>query len=144
MAKNLYLWLFVAAVLLLSTQVFAVIIYIYSFVPLVWDDSFLKGVEPERESFFYAIFLMMTVALTVLGAKWFLPKLNSPAARSKFKLWLGLESVWCFLILFCFFKWTTYRYPFWNILAFENQGWLRPFFSRFAFWRFSPRCFLLK
>jgi hypothetical protein len=128
MFKNSYLWLLIAAVLLVSVQVLGGIIYIYSFFPLVWDDSFLKGVEPNRDVLFYAIFLVMTTGLTALGVKLLLPKFNSPDVRSKFKFWLGLEVFWCFLIWFCFFKWTTYRYPFWNILMYENQGWLRPFF----------------
>jgi len=32
------------------------------------------------------------------------------------------------LVMFCFFKWATYRYPFWPILPYENSTWLRPFF----------------
>src|SRR5437870_5083624 len=63
--KNLYLWLLIAAVLMFCVQILAVIVYIYSFISLVWDDPLLKGVEPERETLFYAIFLLTSVVLTV-------------------------------------------------------------------------------
>jgi len=119
----------IAAVLLLALQIVAVVIYAYSFIPLVWDDSFKKGLEPNRDALYYAIFLGTAVILTVLGVKWVLPKLSSPENRRKFKFWLGLDVGWCFLILFCFFKWTTYRYPFWNVLPYENPTWLQPFFG---------------
>ena len=128
MFKNSYLWLLIAAVLLLSIQILAVVVYIYSFIPLVWDDPLLKGVEPTRDPLFYAIFLGLNVVLMALGVKWVLPKLDSPEMRCKFDLWLGLESLWCFLMMFCFFKWTTYRFPFWSVLPYENSAWLQPFF----------------
>ena len=63
------------------------------------------------------IFLVIERCPHGIGVKWVLPKLGSPEIRRKFKFWLGLESIWCFLMVFCFFKWTTYRYPFWNVLA---------------------------
>jgi hypothetical protein len=130
MMKKSYLWFLITAVLLLSTQTVAIIIYIYSFIPYpsFWSDPFLKGVEPERDTFFYLIFLTTSVVLTALGVKWVLPKMSSPDFCRKFKFWLALEGVWCFLMVFCFFKWTTYRYPFWNILPYENSAWLQPFF----------------
>jgi hypothetical protein len=116
--------------LLLSIQIIAIIIYIYSFIPYpsFWSDPFLKGVEPERETLFYLIFLTGSVLLMALSVVFVLPKMNSPEFNRKFKFWLGLEGVWCFLMVFCFFKWTTYRYPFWNILPYENSAWLQPFF----------------
>jgi len=130
MIKNLYLWLLIAAVLLLSIQIIGVVIYIYSFIPypLVWSDPFSKGVEPKRDPLFFAIFLATSVILMALSVKWVLPWLSSPDNRRKFKFWLGLESAWSFLMVFCFFKWTTYRYPFWNVLPYENATWLQPFF----------------
>jgi len=130
MFKSLYVWLLIAAVFLLSIQIVAVIIYIYSFIPYpsFWSDPFLKGVEPQRQSLFYAVFLFTAVILMVLSVKWVLPQLRLPENLRKFKFWLVLESVWCFLIFFSFFKWATYRYPFWNILPYENSTWLQPFF----------------
>jgi|GEM_PF-2191733 hypothetical protein len=128
--KQLYLWLLIAAVLLLSIQILGVVIYVYSFIPFpaIWSDVFSKGVEPKRDPLFYAIFLATSMALMVLSVKWVLPKMSSLDFRRKFKFWLGMEGVWCFLMVFCFFKWTTYRYPFWNVLPYENSTWLQPFF----------------
>lgn len=128
--KNYYLWLLIAAILLFSLQITGVVIYIYSFIPypLIWSDSFSKGVEPKRDPLFFAIFMAVTVVLMALSVKGILPRLNSPDNLRKFKLWLALESVWAFLMVFCFFKWTTYRYPFWNVLPYENSTWLQPFF----------------
>jgi len=130
MIRQLYWWLLIAAVLLLSVQVLAVVIYIYSFIPFsaFWSDPFFKGVEPSRDALFYVIFLATNLILMALSVKWVLPKLSSMETRRTFKLWLALEGVWCFLIVFCFFKWTTYRYPFWNVLSYENSTWLQPFF----------------
>ena len=130
MAKNLYLWLLIAAVLLFSVQILAVVIYIYSFIPFsaFWLDPFFKGVEPTRDALFYIVFVVTNIVLMAMSVKWVLPGLDNSDTRRKFKLWLGLESVWCFLMVFCFFKWTTYRYPFWNILPYENPSWLQPFF----------------
>jgi len=122
------MWSLVSGVLLLSTQIIAVVIYIYSFIPLVWNEAYLKGVEPERETLFYVLFLGVSVVLMTLGVKWILPKMSSPDFRRKFNLWLALEGVWCFLMVFCFFKWTSYRYPFWNVLPYENPSWVPPFF----------------
>lgn len=118
------------AVLLISVQILAIVIYIYSFVPYsaFWSDPFFKGVEPDRDALFYEIFLVTNMVLMVLGVKYVLPGLDSPDTMRKFKFWLALEGVWCFLMVFCFFKWTTYRYPFWNILPYENSAWLQPFF----------------
>ncbi len=113
---------------MLSIQILAIVIYIYSFVPLVWDDSFVKGLEPNRDALFYLIFLGLNVILMALSVKWVLPALSSPDTCRRFKLWLALEFIWCFLMVFCFFKWTTYRYPFWNVLPYENPTWLQPFF----------------
>lgn len=120
-------WLLIFAVVLLSIQVLAVVIYVYSFIPLVWDDTFLKGLEPTRDTLFYGVFVAVNIALLVLGVLLVLPRLGSPQAWHGFQFWLCLESFWCFLTLFCFFKWTTYQYPFWNVLPFENRGWLVPF-----------------
>jgi len=130
MIKKSGLWPLITAVLLFSIQIIAVVIYIYSFIPYpsFWSDPFLKGVEPERETLFYLIFLSACVFLMVLGVKLVLPKMGSPEFCRKFRLWLVLEGVWCFLMVFCFFKWTTYRYTFWNILLYENPSWLQPFF----------------
>jgi len=130
MVKNLYLWLLIAAVLLLAVQFLAVVIYVYSFIPFsaFWSDPFFKGVEPSRDALFYVVFVVTSIVLMALGVKWVLLRLDNSDTRRKFKLWLGLESVWCFLMVFCFFKWTTYRYPFWNILPYENSTWLQPFF----------------
>lgn len=130
MIKRFLWWALIGAVLLFSIQIIAIVIYIYSFIPfpVVWSDPFSKGVEPKRDPFFYIMFLVMSVGLMALSVKWVLPKLNSPDIRRKFKFWLALEGIWCFLMMFCFFKWTTYRYPFWNVLPYENSAWLQPFF----------------
>jgi len=130
MIKKLYWWAMITAVLLLSIQILGLVIYIYSFIPYpaFWNDAFSKGVEPKRDTLFFGIFLTTSVVLMAMGIKWLLPRFSSPDTRRKFKLWLALEGGWCFLMVFCFFKWTTYRYPFWNILPFENSAWLQPFF----------------
>jgi hypothetical protein len=126
--KNYNLWLVVAAVLLLTIQVLGFVIYICSFVPLHWDDSFLEGLEPTRDTLFYAVFLGASVVLMAAGIQWLLPRLNTQENCRKFHLWLWLEVLWSFLMVFCLFKWTTYKYPFWNILPYENHSWLAPFF----------------
>jgi hypothetical protein len=130
MMKKSYLWILITAVLFLSIQIVSVVVYIYSFIPYpsFWSDPFLKGVEPERDTLFYLIFLAASVVLMALSVKFVLPKMSSPNFCRKLKFWLVLEGVWCFLMVFCFFKWTTYRYPFWNILPYENSAWLQPFF----------------
>ena len=130
MMKRRYLCLLIAAVFLLSIQAISVVIYIFSFIPYPasWSDPFLRGVEPQRDSLFYIIFLATNVTLMALGVRMALPMMASPDFRRKFKFWLVLEGGWCFLMVFCFFKWTTYRYPFWNILPYENSNWLQPFF----------------
>lgn len=126
--KSSHIWLLITAVLLLSIQIIAIVIYIYSFIPLVWSDEFLKGLEPTRDTLFYGVFLSTSTALTIIGVLWVLPLLTQEENLRKFKFWLGLEGVWCFLVLFCFFKWSTYKYPFWNVLPYENGAWLQPFF----------------
>ena len=130
MMKKSNLWLLICAVLLLSIQVIAIVIYIYTFIPYpsFWSDPFLKGVEPERDTLFYLVFLTTGIFAMALGVKLVLPKMSSPDFCRKFRFWLALEGVWCFLMMFCFFKWTTYRYPFWSILPYENSAWLQPFF----------------
>src|SRR5437870_948007 len=99
--KNSYVWSLVAAALLLSVQLTAIIIYIYSFIPLIWDEPFLRHVEPERDTLFYAVFLSASMAFMALGVRWVLPHLSLPEGRRKFRLWIGLDCLWCFLILFC-------------------------------------------
>jgi len=130
MKKNLNTWLLVTGALLLSIEIIALVIYASTFIPYpsYWSDPFLKGVEPERETFFYLVFLAISFVLTGLGVKYVLPQMSSLGFCRKFKCGLVLEGIWCFLMVFCFFKWTTYRYPFWNILPFENSTWLQPFF----------------
>ena len=130
MMKRTSWWMLIAAVLLLCVQIIAVVSYIYSFIPYpqIWNDPFSKGVEPKRDPLFYLVFLFSSFSLMAVGAKWVLPRLEDPDNRRKFKLWLALESLWSFLVLFGFFKWVTYRYPFWNILTYDNPDWVRPFF----------------
>ena len=131
MTKNSYLWALITAVLLLSLQILGLVIYIFSFIPYpaFWSDPFLKGVDPNRDPLFFAIFVITAGILMILGVIGVLPKFDQPDFRRKFKLWLGLESLWCFLMVFVFFKWTTYKYAFWNILPYENPTWLQPFFN---------------
>lgn len=120
--------LMVALVLLAAVQILIVTVHVYGFVPIHWNVVTPKGLELERESFIYLIFL--GVAMVMMAAVFTLvrPRLASSEGRV---FWLRLccmEAFWTFLQLFAFFKWITYRYPFYNILPYENGGWVIPFF----------------
>ncbi len=120
--------LLTAFTLLASVQVLIVVIHVYSFIPIPWPSPVPPGLEPERENFFYIIFLTLICSIGVAAFKWIYPKLEQQQSRRDFAIFLMAECWWVFWQLFAFFKWTTYRYPFYNVLSYEDGSWVTPFF----------------
>ena len=119
----------IAAVLLLSIQILAVVIYIYSFIPSLWNDPFLKGVEPRRDALFYAIFLGISVVLHGLGREMGFTQIGLTADLPQVQVLAGLGMPMVFFNRFLFFQMdhlplSFLEYP----CLMKIQGWLRPFF----------------
>ncbi len=117
-----------ALVIVISLQTLVVVAHIFSFIPIVVKGPTLVGLEPERESFFYMLFLGTAFLLTLIVTAFVYKKLHSKRFAHKCLKFLCVESVWLGLMLFTFFKWITYAYPFYNILPLENPRWVLPFF----------------
>lgn len=115
-----------------ALQVLVIVSHIYSFIPIHWKVPIPKGLEPERESFLYIIFLSVACILMASGFM-LMRRLNMEEHRKQLKMFLMMESAWLFLQLFAFFKWLTYRYPFYNIFPYENGQWVMPFFYGVVF-----------
>ncbi|MBI4309399.1 MAG: hypothetical protein HY591_03610 [Candidatus Omnitrophica bacterium] len=122
------IFLLVVFSILEAVQVLIITAYIYSFIPIRWSAPVPADLRPERESFLYLIFLFAAFALIGAAAAWMRPQLEQENKRRQWSAFLALESMWVFLELFAFFKWVTYRYPFYNVLPYENGHWVRPFF----------------
>lgn len=111
-----------------SLQLTFIIAHVYSFIPIVVEGAQLPGLEPERESFLYIIFLVLSVIFAI-GLTWILNKpLTSEHFRRTCIRFIGFELFWLCLMFVAFFKWVTYQYPFYNILPLENSRWVLPFF----------------
>ena len=111
-----------------ALQVLIITAHIYSFIPIRWKAAIPPGLEPERESFLYGVFLLSTGLFAMAAMKWIFPRIQSPQALKQFLQFLAAEAVWIFLLLFAAFKWITYRYPFYNVLPYENGRWVGLFF----------------
>lgn len=111
-----------------ALQVLFIVAHIYSFIPIHWAVPVPPGLEPERESFFYIVFLL--VAAVVMGCALIVlkPRLKTYAAWQALRLFIIVEAGWVLLEFFAFFKWVSYRYPFYNILPYENGRWVPWFF----------------
>ncbi len=112
-----------------AIQVLIVAAFIYSFIPIHWAQPIPKGLEPERESFLYFIFIAAAIGIVCASLKWIKPRLEQSQFRRAFIYFLCLEGWWIFWELFSFFKWITYKYPFYNILPYEDGSWVLPFFD---------------
>lgn len=135
-----------------ALQLLAIVAHLYSFIPIHWNVPIPPGLEPERESFLYIIFLFIAVLLTVGLTKFFYKLLTAENVQRRFLKYLYVEAGWLFLMLFAFFKWVTYKYPFYNILPLEQGNWVYPLFYGVValsflskiFWpevdRFSDKC----
>lgn len=115
-------------VLLESLQLLIVLAHLYTFVPIRWSVPVPPGLEPERESFLYIVFLCTAFGAMAAGVRWLLPRLGSVEAQERLWRFIALECFWLALLVFCLFKWTTYRYPFYPVLAYENGAWVWPVF----------------
>lgn len=122
------IWIITAGALLFALQVLIVCAHVQSYIPIHWKAPIPQGLEPERESLLYAIFLLSAIAAMVLGMKILRPRLKTREEQKTWEEFLAAETVWVALMVFAFFKWVTYKYPFYNILAYEQGGWVRPFF----------------
>ncbi len=130
-----------ALVLVESLQALALIAHIYSFIPISLKGPILPGLEPERESFLYIIFLAMVFVLTIVLTALLYKPLKSAAFQQRALKFVYLETLWMGLMLFAFFKWVSYQHPFYNILPLENGRWVYPFFYAVAFLSFLTKIF---
>ncbi len=111
-----------------ALQVLIITAHIYSFIPIHWPGPVPKGLEPERESFLYLIFLCAALVLMAAAFVFVRPQLEDRSKRRGWMHFLAVEALWLTLMLFAFFKGLTYRYPFYNVLPYENGRWVGPFF----------------
>ncbi len=116
-----------ALVIVEALQLLCMVAHVYSYIPIIVKGPALAGLEPERESFFYMVFLSTTFVLG-LGAAFIFKRLDDEVLLKKCWKFLWIEVMWLVLMLFTFFKWITYQYPFYNILSLENNRWVYPFF----------------
>ncbi len=111
-----------------AAQVLVITAHIYSFIPIHWPGPVPRGLEPERETFLYFIFLCAALGFMAAAFVFVRPQLEDAPKRRGWTQFLAVEALWLGLMLFAFFKWVTYRYPFYNVLPYENGGWVGPFF----------------
>lgn len=111
-----------------SIYVLIIVSHIYSFIPIHWSVVIPKGLEPERENFFYLVFLFTAFAFMAAACVFIRPQLEQASKRLAWAQFLAVEFFWVCLLLFAYFKWLTYRYPFYPVLAYENGRWVLPFF----------------
>ncbi len=115
---NIILWSIIAVAI--SVQLLVFLAYIFSFIPLqespLLQTFFARHqalVKPEREAFFYHIFLLTAVALQGAGL-WFLRR---RLAEAKLTTALGpfaiVECLWTIFIVFAVFKIFVYGNPPW-------------------------------
>ncbi len=111
-----------------ALQLLIMVAHVYSFIPIHWNVPMPKGLEPERESFLYFIFCCAVLAFMGAAIRLMRKPFADPAQYRTWRNFVWMECLWVFLLLFAFFKWLTYTYPFYNVLPLENGGWVRPFF----------------
>jgi hypothetical protein len=135
-------------VLVLGLQVLAAIIYVFSFIPIVLKDPSTHqpyqpppGLEPEREIFFYGIYIVSTVLVFLAGLLFFRDRIEKPGWLKNASILLVVESGWLALMAFAAFKLLVYRYPFYNFVPIDNGRWVAPLLWCIALSSLSSKIF---
>ena len=114
--------------LLEALQILFVAGAVSSHIPTHWTVPIPKGLEPERDSELYLLFLSSSVIVFIGCLRWLYPRLGDLFLAKQLRQFLIAEAVWACLMFFCFFQWVTYQYPFYNVLPYQTFGWIEPLF----------------
>ena len=109
-------------VLVESLQVLILIVFIFSFIPIQPNAVFYTiypsirdTLHPERDLFFYKIFIFLSMAMEAAGLYFFRNHLKSPEFQKELRRFLAAEIFWLGLQSFAIFK----------IMLYEKQMWAR-------------------
>lgn len=123
--ESLNIVLFAVWALLEALQLLVVVVFIFSFIPIkahpfvqTLFTIHQKGVLPEREMFFYRLFVFSAMAAQGAGLYLFRKRLQERSLSGSLAALAAVNLFWLFVQIFCVFK----------IIVTQNPAWARYLF----------------